>query len=679
MSGSIRESKESIFTYGTDTPANHRVSLYVAGVCACLLILITTVLVVIPDDLYSSNPSLETDPKPPSVRSLDSLRPSIAGWPDVGGSCELESKNNSENCKVVCRDIGQSGNDEFQPGDFIQQQVAEMYINQSVSESCYLAPIWQMSIIDTYFPHNTIASNWFVTTIKTSFPGISSLEIQDCYGLNKIEDSAFANFPFGTNLTQLTLSQNMALKHYTAGIAGGLTALTAFNLRGNGVMMSVDEHILDPFKYSLQVFEIQGGINEAQLLEKMIGPSQGYLNSLVLVDLSYNSAGEGMHRLSANQLGALNMVESLTIRRSGVLTIDVDTFNTISGKLNILDLKENQLKTIQNGTFDAMKSSGRKVSLTLKEPASQRGKPLLEADMTTACPEVTTTLTPTSTTNTRPTTTAPPELAEFECKSFASQTYGLAEKKSTVERKHNYINFTIKELPDDGKGKPKVVIISNDSMEQGLTLVWHDVQDISSLNCAENFSKEYAVENLTREKTYVFCLVEGKRIETPSQCKGVTIKPAWESRAWFTNKSMPMWIGIFVVIAIACALVGAFSVILAFWRKPTLLALHSRVVKVRTSKTEAVVMPKQSKKNKTEPQADNASIHSDPSYVTVRRANRVSLVAFRFREWLRKVENGEISPKDPYTIDICNTGCNREHDNCANESGIKTESSISNL
>ncbi|CAB3368205.1 Hypothetical predicted protein [Cloeon dipterum] len=588
-----------------------------------------------------------------------------------------------------------------------------MYINQSVSESCYLAPIWQMLIIDTYFPHNTIASNWFVTTVKTSFPEISSLEIQDCYGLNKIEDNAFANPPFGTNLKELTLSQNKALKQYTAGITGGLTALTAFNLRENGLMMSVDEHMLDPFKYSLQIFEMKGGINEAQLLEKMIGPSQGNLNSLVLVDLSYNSAGTGMDRLSAKQLGALNKVESLFIIRSGVLSIDVDTFNTISGNLQKLNLRENQLKTIQNGTFDAMKSSGRNVLLTLKdnpwvcdcylewlqtllndinskieleeknaticaEPESERGKPFLEANMT-ACPEVTTTLTPTSTTNTRPTTTAPPELAEFECKSFAYQTDGLAEKKSAIEREHNYINFTIKELPDDGKGTPKVVIISNGSTEQCLTLVWHDVQDISSLNCAENFSKEYAVENLTREKTYVFCLVEGKRIETPSQCKGVTIKPAWESRAWFTNKSMPMWIGIFVVIAIACALVGAFSVILAFWRKPTLLALHSRVVRVRTSKTEAVVMPKQSKKNKTEPQADNASIHSDPSYVTVRRANRVSLVAFRFREWLRKVENGEISPKDPYTIDICNTSCNREHDNCANVSGINTESTISNL
>jgi len=180
----------------------------------------------------------------------------------------------------------------------------------------------------------------------------------------------------------------------------------------------------------------------------------------------------------------------------------------------------------------------------------------------------------------------------------------------------------------------------------GRTLVWHRDDQPS---CLRGVSGTVLVKNLSRGVAYVFCLYEGDDIESPSQCQGVKTLPSWEARAWIVNEKMPMWLALFVVIAIVCALVGAGSVICAFWQKPTLLALSSRVVKVRTSRTEAVVMPKQHKVKKMEVklQEDCASIRSDPSYVSVQRASKVSLFAFRFRAWLRKVENGDISVQPP--------------------------------
>jgi hypothetical protein len=101
--------------------------------------------------------------------------------------------------------------------------------------------------------------------------------------------------------------------------------------------------------------QIQGGFATPLLMAKMLGTcQQNFLNRLVLVDLSFSNQGLGLRQLGSDQLSALTKVQSLFLHQSGIEVIDVDAFGSFSGTINTINLADNQLSTLLNGTFDGM-------------------------------------------------------------------------------------------------------------------------------------------------------------------------------------------------------------------------------------------------------------------------------------------------------------------------------------
>ncbi|XP_059483357.1 leucine-rich repeat transmembrane protein FLRT3-like [Neocloeon triangulifer] len=681
MSASIRQSKESLFTVGSeDESKHHRVSLYVAGVSAGLLILITIVLVAIPQDLYSTggcHSKCNTTPNPPQT----------SGFKPASDfdSCTINIGENRTGCTVLCQNFRTSESG-VPPGEAIKQNL--IGLNTLHSNEC--AAKWKLLIKSAVFPNYKIAADWFQVGDGEILPAIYHLEIQNCPGLNQIESGAFAEFPFGGSLKILTLSQNSAFTKLKSGMNNGLTSLNAFNLWGNGVIQQVDDDFFETIKSSIEILQLQGGFESEQIVASMIGACQDPFNSLILVDLRFNFPGPaGFKHLGKDTLSAIWNVESLYLQESAIETIDSDTFNEISGSLTLLNLADNLLKTLPNRTFQTMVDMQSSVTLFLagnhwecdchlkwlqdllksplhsfnlgpgdnplcKAPESEAGKHLMEADMNSSCPEIEIPpplkidcIPQTETTSVGTTTaTTTTETPKFQCTLAQIKYPILSQSEIQPEQK-----FEIQERSKDTGPAEVVVRIGVD--QGGLTLAWHS--NGQDLKCDRDIKRpEHFVGNLSRDVAYVFCLFEGMEIVSPSQCQGLTTQPPWEARPWILNKQMPVWVSVSVAIAILCALVGAGAVICAAWQKPTLLALSSRVVKVRTSNTEAVVMPKPAKKQCKKGQnaeGDGVSIRSDPSYVSVVKASKVSLVAFRFREWLRKVDNGEIEPSGPACAD----------------------------
>jgi hypothetical protein len=134
MIKSDKFSFSSVFSYGKDeAAANHRVSLYVAGVCACLLLFITIVLVSIPGNLYSTNPPACNCTNPPQQAAgckhanPPHAKPALGNQPQ----CTIVVENNSD-CRVTCEDVGVSESGQ-QPGQVAVTHIANFYQNYTVS------------------------------------------------------------------------------------------------------------------------------------------------------------------------------------------------------------------------------------------------------------------------------------------------------------------------------------------------------------------------------------------------------------------------------------------------------------------------------------------------------------------------------------------------------------------
>lgn len=122
----------SLFSYGVEGAVNHRVSLYVGGVCACLLFFITIVLVCIPQDLYSVNaPACNCTGPPQQACGCDDAKMSHANpAPSIKPQCSIVVADNND-CQVTCEDIGvfESGQ---QPGQVAAANIKTFYQNYSV-------------------------------------------------------------------------------------------------------------------------------------------------------------------------------------------------------------------------------------------------------------------------------------------------------------------------------------------------------------------------------------------------------------------------------------------------------------------------------------------------------------------------------------------------------------------
>jgi hypothetical protein len=111
---------------------------------------------------------------------------------------------------------------------------------------------------------------------------------------------------------------------------------------------------------------VQGGFASAELMAQMTGIcQQNFLNRLSLVDLSFSNQGNGLRRLGSHQLSALKKVQALYLHESGIEVIDVDAFEPVSDSIGLLNLADNQLEILRNGTFDMITQRGTKIDLFL--------------------------------------------------------------------------------------------------------------------------------------------------------------------------------------------------------------------------------------------------------------------------------------------------------------------------
>lgn len=200
-----------------------------------------------------------------------------------------------------------------------------------------------------------------------------------------IEEGALEKFPFGRNLKSFTLARNMAFIEINTNSFKGLLSLQQLNLRGNGIITVVRGNIFEQFQSSLQVcfnigeillykyfyfpqvLQVQGGFADSTLMAQMTGTCQeNILNRLEIVELSYGSQGKGMQILDSRQFSALTKVRSLYLRQSGISIIHGNAFDTISDSILMLNLADNQLRTLENGTFEKIIKRKTKIELYLK-------------------------------------------------------------------------------------------------------------------------------------------------------------------------------------------------------------------------------------------------------------------------------------------------------------------------
>jgi hypothetical protein len=205
-------------------------------------------------------------------------------------------------------------------------------------------------------------------------------------------------------------------------------------------------------------------------------------------------------------------------------------------------------------------------------------------------------------------------------------------------------NFEISEVYDNGQGKQTTIKVETGIREEDKdfkrkTLVY---SCDSETKCYKNV---YGTGYITakRNTSYTFCMMDDNQHYTaPTHCLAITTIPEWSGRAWISNSMRKFIIPVLTILLMFCLLLGALLVIITFWKKPTLLKkISDRVEVVRTSGHDAIVMPVSATTNNDNRPSMDSGGSEDPSYISLAPVSNISLFVFRFREWLRRVRTGE--------------------------------------
>ncbi|KAF4526847.1 hypothetical protein B566_EDAN015652 [Ephemera danica] len=336
----------------------------------------------------------------------------IAGANAIG-QCTISNTYPAE-CLVRCTGYGVNG-DLQDPGIAAANYLNSLY--PAYGSVC--TEKWLLDVADSKFPNNILRYNWLKPDSGSLLMNINELTIHSCQ-ITSIENGAFNSVGLGTHVLRLAIYYN-SLPVLTAGMTEGLTSLSALEWVGNGVLIRAESSAALPFRNSLEVMQFSDcGFGSAQVVANITGcQADGSLPNLRSLELSYNP-GPGLAVLGGAHFTQLTGIFSLYLWNSDIQHIhDADVFDPIAPTIQSIDLSNNVLTTMINGTLNAIIAQNKqRFTIALRgnpwkcdchllwlqnvikfalgnvalsdnpecvSPPSEAGKLLIEADMSKSC------------------------------------------------------------------------------------------------------------------------------------------------------------------------------------------------------------------------------------------------------------------------------------------------------
>ncbi|KAF4526848.1 hypothetical protein B566_EDAN015653 [Ephemera danica] len=331
------------------------------------------------------------------------------------GNCTIYNGGIPTECSVRCFDYGVNG-DVMDPGI-----AAATYLNSVFPVYGSICTTkWILEIANSKFPLNTLRVNWLQEADGDPIlMNINDIIIHTTQ-ITSIQPGAFALPGLGASVQRLAIYYNK-LDRINGGITLGLTSLSSFEWVGNGVIKSVDSDTVLPFRTSLAVLQISDcGFADATVVANITGcASAGSLPNVRTLELSFNP-GPGLTVLGNSHLSQMTGVFSMYLWNSEIQHLQDNTvFDSVAASIQTIHLSNNMLTTMVNGTLDSIiLQNKQRFTIALKgnpwhcdcqlawlqlvlrlglgnveladaptcaSPDSERGKLLIEADMTSTC------------------------------------------------------------------------------------------------------------------------------------------------------------------------------------------------------------------------------------------------------------------------------------------------------
>lgn len=402
----------------------------------------------------------------------------------------------------------------------------------------------------------TLSKGWFVNNAM-----IKKVTIRDVGGIVQIEPGAFDDCTF--RLVSSLELRGTAVSILMKGALAGLNNLRILSLYGNTEMIEIEENALEG------LFQLEEFIMEEQKKLSDVGNVTGkiewkYLHSLTLTKNSFGSTIEYPTFLGCTRVKRLNL------SNSEIEAIGPNSFEAMAETIEILDLRNNRLKSLPSGllenlirpnvrlylsnnlwdcgcaawelqAYDIQYNSSLIVDspLMCETPITERGCAMANVSIS-ACFYPTTPYTnePTST----PISESPGNLDHLTC----SDQNDLFQSDIAVETEYQF--FTIRQ---ETAGKVSIEINYPDS---SLALVYIDDHDFRA-RCQYNLKRRMAFDSLNTNAGHLFCLIKkSSHTTSPRNCLPFHFNET--NFSWGRDKIVITLVCTFAVAAVIGIVVG---------------------------------------------------------------------------------------------------------------------------
>lgn len=551
-------------------------------------------------------------------------------------------------CQIQTCDAVSCSNIPYDSGTVVSD-----FIENKFKVDCNRAKSVKLSFDGCEFLENTLRRNWLGTNLS-----IEELTFTSC-SLDEIDDDAFSLpiYKWTRTITmvknKLTTLRKATLRH--------LEALQALNIRED-IIESAEFNLLEEAAGSLTTLDLTQAINDREVLRNITGGT-AMLSSVEILRLSGNTIFE----IDAKLFAGVPKVKSLYLDNSNIKTVCSDTLKPMASSIEQLMLHDNNIVWLPEELLDSVSKlnvfrmivrnnswhcdcnlkwlkdfvENQSEYLICKTPRENANKSFSQADF---CPPSTTVLESTESTqhwatstqqiqsSEQTTPTFPVETVPVTCNHAEShaQTFNTRKLLSTdFQFASRFPDFYVSEILDHS------IQVSLPDFSEGVTLLWFDNENTSSLGCVKNVRRSYQLRDIDQQTAYTICLLDDNSDKvSPLNCLAVTTKSIYESGAWLTNADKSLVLLVLTLSLIMLFLVGGILSFLLIRRHPTLLRGSKRVMIVKRRNVDAIVLPKgvnidEGKQEEGKPHEDDYVTPLPPKRMLVPGASRLSRRSFQ--------------------------------------------------
>lgn len=454
------------------------------------------------------------------------------------------------------------------------------------------------------FENGLLKKNWLdlkdITILSVSFVKVN---------IKDIEVGAF-DFEIFHKTKKVTF-MDFEISYFKEGMFVGLNSVTEFSLR-NFPFIKSDKNPLEPMRRtlgSLQIVNVKGKLD----LFHITGNGSSVFPYLEIVDLSYNVIED---MLSFTSFTGLKNVVSLFLISAGLTSLEKYTFLPMAQTLQLLNLKNNNLKTLPSGILDYLSHHALQISLEgnswecncslihvnnfeekIVDSPTCFGPPELinelifintEECITTSTilpittkssgedssqsTDIETTVSPGTTITTTSTTTTqvPANLVGISCNSTPPPEVFRLSTEIFYMTKHDQL-FRIAHI-SDGK-----VSVDVDPNCLDMVLLWFTFTPVANngyitasedFDCLSSLKQSFSISNLSKNTSYTFCLVRGNETKiSPFNCLGFFTPIEYVENVWLSKDHKTITLCIIFFVSFFCLMLGAFCAYLFLRRK----------------------------------------------------------------------------------------------------------------